>query len=86
MPKRQPLFPTRVRQCPVGGCKNICGKGALLCRDHWSQVPTDLQRLIWSELGESQKARSGLTPAYRVAARQAIQIAGGEVRSPVKEN
>lgn len=85
MPKRKPLFPTKARQCPVVGCKLICGKGMLLCRDHWTLVPTDLQRLIWSELGKSQSARSGLTPAYRFAARQAIALASGEVRSPVKD-
>lgn len=91
--KKRPHPANRVRQvvtgvkvCPVGGCFNLCGQGNLLCRDHWTLVPRPLKTTIWDELAKSQRNRTGFTPLYRSAARQAILIASGQVRSPMKED
>lgn len=76
----------KVRVCPVPGCFNLCAVGNLLCRNHWAEVPRTLQSTIWDELAKSQRNRTGFTPLYRSAARQAILIASGQVRSPMKED
>ena len=74
------------RVCPVPGCFILCAVGNLLCRDHWAEVPKPLKSTIWEELEKSQRNRTGFTPLYRSAARQAILIASGQVRSPMKED
>lgn len=74
-----------VRVCPVSQCRLLVPAGNLLCRNHWSLVPRDLKARVWDELAKSQRNKQW-TAGYAQARRQAIQIAGGEVRSPVKED
>lgn len=35
-------------QCPIPGCTDSTRPGQLLCRLHWSAVPTELKGRVWS--------------------------------------
>lgn len=35
------------RHCPVFGCRRVIRHPAILCPQHWSQVPEHLRRRLW---------------------------------------
>jgi hypothetical protein len=69
----------------VSQCLGQVPAGTIMCRDHWTLVPKDLKTTIWDELAKSQRNRH-FTSLYRFAYRQAVQMAAGNVWSPMKES
>lgn len=84
-PKRQTREPTSIKSCPIAACRLLLAPGKLLCRDHWSLLPTTLQKTIHTELAKTRR-QGKPTSEYWSAVRQALQIAGDQVRSPMKED
>ena len=60
----------RARQCPVGGCGARIRGDELMCRHHWSRVPSMAQDRVWEEFSRRQGS-----PQHLAACRAAIKAA-----------
>lgn len=44
-------------RCPIPGCVGSTRAGQLLCRTHWSAVPTELKGRVWTTWRAFTKAK-----------------------------
>lgn len=70
------------RTCPVNGCPHTIVVGKLMCRAHWSKLPTTLQHEVYTtwkafkDIGRHDPDDSlAALGAYRAAAQAAIAAA-----------
>lgn len=68
--------------CHAAGCNAQVPPEMLMCRRHWSMVPTQTQRRIWSHYRPGQCDDWQITSAYAEAAKAAvIAVAWAEGRT-----
>lgn len=82
-----PGLAARTKPCPCAGCTVQCGRGHLMCREHWMRVPGKMRRQVnraWREylalLRSVPRDKTELlmqARAYQDAADAAVLVAGG---------
>lgn len=70
-----------IHHCHAMGCKAPCPPRMLMCREHWSRVPADLQREVYRTVGLRGRAVDATwAPWWRAAHRAIAAVARYEDR------